>query len=302
MSDDAKSIREFKAALRKEGGRHRSPDTKPDARARRDAKGLRRPGPKHEAHEYFDPLPSSLTGAPPKKRAPTKKAAKAASRTAPVTAPLFSPSPPARRRGASPGVTAAAGEATEYARRAAIRQTAGGKPSTVGRAGSGAAAGVATGAALGSIVPGLGTAVGAGAGALVGAGAGTLSGHKAKKSYKAAMRADSAGPRRILLAEFTVCAAIAALSPLTDAKRTEAPGDWMKRMTAIMGLFFILSLISAAGRGSAKMAAGLGGLVTIVLMISQRDLFTKLATIFGSGSPPGTNSRSTGVTEAPVHD
>lgn len=71
----------------------------------------------------------------------------------------------------------------------------------------------------------------------------------------------------------------------------------MKRMTAIMGLFFILAIISAAGRGSAKIAAGLGGLVAIVLLVSERDLFTKLASVFASPSEAAANSRSVGVTE-----
>lgn len=123
-----------------------------------------------------------------------------------------------------------------------------------------------------------------------------MSGSRAKKNYRAAMRAETAGPRKLLLAEFAVCASITALSPLTDAKRTEKPGDWMKRMTAVLGLFFVLALISAAGRGSAKVAAGLGGLVTVVLLISERDLFVKLTEIFTAPARAGVNSRGEGVT------
>jgi hypothetical protein len=129
---------------------------------------------------------------------------------------------------------------------------------------------------LGTIVPGVGNAVGAGVGAVVGGAGGALSGAKAKREYRAAMRS-SPGARRALIAELTVCLAIVAFSPLTDRRREDKPGTWMRRMTAILGLFFVLGLVSAAGAGGARIAAGLGGLVTVTLAISERDLFAKLA-------------------------
>jgi hypothetical protein len=127
----------------------------------------------------------------------------------------------------------------------------------------------------------LGGPVGAGVGAGLGGVGGAIAGSKAKKAYKAAV-SGNAGARRIIVAEFALCIVIAALSPLTDRKKTEPASGWMKRMTAIVGLFFILGLVSAAGRGSARFAAGLGGLVTVALAISQRDLFMKLGSIFAS--------------------
>jgi hypothetical protein len=171
-------------------------------------------------------------------------------------------------------------EAREYARRQALRATTA-KPSVVGRGAAGAAAGAGTGAALGSVVPGVGTAVGAGVGTALGGAGGAISGAKAKKNYKQAMRG-SGGGRRIIVIEFIVCMVVAALSPLTDKHRDEPPGAFMKRMTAIMGLFFILALVSAGGRGAAKAAAGLGGLVTVALFVSNRSLFGKLAAMFNS--------------------
>jgi hypothetical protein len=114
---------------------------------------------------------------------------------------------------------------------------------------------------------------------VVGGAGGAASGRKAKRAYDSAVRGNG-GARKAIVAEFAVCVVIAALSPMTDVN--EAPGKWMKRMAAIMGLFFILGLVSAAGRGPAKAAAGFGGLVTVVLALSERDLFTKLAGVFTS--------------------
>jgi hypothetical protein len=190
---------------------------------------------------------------------------------------------------------ALAGEASAYAQRAALRASSGAKPSTTGRAVSGAAAGAATGAAIGSAIPGLGTAVGAGGGAILGGAGGAISGHRAKRAYKAARRASTAGSRKLLLAEFAVCAAITGLSPLTDAHQKDGPGDFMKRMSAVFGLFFILAMVASAGRGSAKLAAGLGGLVTVVLMVTERNLFVQLAQVFNALSPPPTTSGPGGV-------
>lgn len=183
-------------------------------------------------------------------------------------------------------------EATEAARRAAIRSTAGGKPSVARHTAAGGAAGLATGAAIGTAVGGpVGTAVGAAGGTVLGAAGGAIGGRKAKRAYKAAMRADTAGPRRLLLAEFTLCAAITALSPLTDDKRNEPPTAFMKRFTALLALFFILGLVSAGGRGAAKVAAGFGGLVTVVLLVSKRDLLVKITQIMNTSKGDSVTTR-----------
>lgn len=75
---------------------------------------------------------------------------------------------------------------------------------------------------------------------------------------------------------------VAALSPLTDRKKDETSAAMMKRLTAIMAVFLFLGLVSAAGRGASKFAAGFGGLVTIALAVSNRDLFTKVGTLFAA--------------------
>jgi hypothetical protein len=124
----------------------------------------------------------------------------------------------------------------------------------------------------------------------VGGIGGAIGGARAKKAYKAAMRTNGRA-RQAIVAEFAVCIVIAALSPLTDRRKTETPGGFMKRMTALMAVFLILGLISSFGRTASRLAAGVGGLVTVALAVSERDLFTKVGGIFGSTTDapaPGT--------------
>jgi hypothetical protein len=91
--------------------------------------------------------------------------------------------------------------------------------------------------------------------------------------------------RRVLVAEFTLCMVILAFAPLT--KKDEAPAAFMKRASAIMGLFLILALLSTAGRGASRAAAGFGGLVTLGLLISSRSVFTLLAKKIGTTAGEG---------------
>lgn len=155
------------------------------------------------------------------------------------------------------------------------------KTSVTGRALSGATTGATTGAAVGSIVPGVGTVAGAAIGAGVGAAGGAASGRKAKRAEKRAQQ----GPySQILVAEFVICTIILALSPLGQEKAN--PGTWMKKGSAVCGLFLVLGLIGSIGKGSAKVAAAFGGIVTLTLLVNERNIFgvvaKKLAT---PGSP-----------------
>lgn len=181
-----------------------------------------------------------------------------------------SPGGPSAKQKRHEAVTEAA---RDYANRKAYQAT-NTKPSVTGRAAAGAASGGVAGAALAG-------PPGAVAGAALGGTAGAFAGRKAKKAYKAAMSA-SPGMRRIIVAEFLICMIIIALSPMTDRRKDELPTAFMKRMTAVMALFFILGLTSNAGRGAAKLAAGFGGLVSVTLAISNRDLFMKIGAVFGS--------------------
>lgn len=162
--------------------------------------------------------------------------------------------------------------------------TPGDRTTVTGSALRGAGAGAATGAALGSAVGGpVGTAVGTAAGGVVGGAAGAVGGARTKKREQAARQPW----RRALVVEFAVCIVIVALSPISDQRRDAPPSRWMKQMTAVMGLFFVLGLIAAAGRGAAKAAVGLGGLVTVALAVNEREIFGKLAGIFAPSGQTG---------------
>jgi lysylphosphatidylglycerol synthetase-like protein (DUF2156 family) len=140
-------------------------------------------------------------------------------------------------------------------------------------------------------VPGVGNAVGAGVGAVVGGAGGAVGGAKAKKAYKMATRTNGR-VRRLIVMEFAICIVIVALSPLTDAKKDEPPPAVMKRFSAVVALFFVLGMVASMGRGAANAAAGLGGVVTVALLVSRRDLLAKLADIFAA--PSSGTGRTTG--------
>jgi hypothetical protein len=154
-------------------------------------------------------------------------------------------------------------------------------------------------AALGEVAAADLGGAGAGAEASAGAGAGTVS--KASKGSGGGMlgnlvgssvvgKADKAildtvapqsAARKYLLAEFCACMVVLGFSPLTGKAPTA--GAWMKRGSAIMGVFFVLGLVATAGRGASRAAAGFGALVTLVLLISDRSIFVTLAKKFGKG-------------------
>lgn len=102
--------------------------------------------------------------------------------------------------------------------------------------------------------------------------------------------------RKLLVAEFTLCMVILAFSPITDKHKSEKPGAFMKRASATMGVFFVLGLISTAGRGAGKAAAAFGGLMTLTLLISQRSIFTVLTGKLnkGVGESSGVDDDDTG--------
>lgn len=93
--------------------------------------------------------------------------------------------------------------------------------------------------------------------------------------------------RQILVTEFVICALIIALMPLTDKHKADTPVTWGRRATAVMLLFVILALVATGGRRSAKIAAGFGGVVTVGLVLSERDLLTVLTGFFSSKSTGG---------------
>ena len=88
--------------------------------------------------------------------------------------------------------------------------------------------------------------------------------------------------RRALIAEFIVCMLLLGLSPLAKGPGEMGPVRFMKRGTATAAFFVILGLVSSAGAGAAKAAAMFGGLVTLVLLVDQREAFGKMAQLLNA--------------------
>jgi len=93
--------------------------------------------------------------------------------------------------------------------------------------------------------------------------------------------------QRLLLGEFILCTVIVALSPLTDRHKDEPVTALMKRATGVAALFLVLALVSTGGKAASRVAAAFGGLATITLLVSDRDLFTVIAHRFGAANPQG---------------
>jgi len=94
-----------------------------------------------------------------------------------------------------------------------------------------------------------------------------------------AFKGDTGKYRKMMIAEFIVCLLLLGLSPLAKGSGEMGPVRFMKRGTATCAFFIILGLLSSAGKGAAKAASMFGALVTLVLLVDQREAFGKLATI-----------------------
>lgn len=168
--------------------------------------------------------------------------------------------------------------------RQAVQGTAGPRPSIIGAAVAGGAAGAPAGPA------------GMAAGAAIG-GAG---GRAQQKAWRRARRDPAIrGPRQALMAEMILCMVIIALAPLTDRRRQDPPGAFIIRLSATMLLFLLLSIIGASSGGSARMAAAFGGLVTVTLAVSERDVFAALAAALNR-TPEGTGVAGVGQAGKPL--
>jgi hypothetical protein len=270
------------------GGGHRAEDMRPgmfvplvrpdidDPRAGRVPPG-RRPGPRHAA-----PTPP-----------PTPRTPRAPVSAVPVT-PVM-PYSPAGGMATRRAATRERGRAYETGRDLtylAAMRAGSGRPSTVGRAAGGAVAGGTAGAALAG-------PVGAGVGGAAGGIGGAVSGARAKRAYKAAMRTHPIA-RKMIVAEFTICMIVIALSPLTDKRKQESGRAFMRRMTALMALFILLGIVSAGGDSAAKLAAAFGGLVMVVLLVSERDLAAVVGALFAQRGGPQPTGPGPGEEPDPV--
>jgi len=114
-------------------------------------------------------------------------------------------------------------------------------------------------------------------------GAGGSGGSKSKGSGGSKLLRGAGGNyRKWLIAEFLICVMLLGLSPLAKKPGEMGPVRFMKRGSATCAFFVILGLISAGGKGAARAAAMFGALVTLVLLVDQREAFGKLATTLNS--------------------
>jgi hypothetical protein len=141
-------------------------------------------------------------------------------------------------------------------------------------------------------------AAGGPAGAILGAASQTRLSASKRRELRRERIADRPGPQRLLVAEFVLTVIIMAFSPVTDKHRDATAATMIKRLTAASIWFLVLGLVASIGPGAAKAAAGLGGLTTLVLLISERDIFAVLAARMGAD----TSSGPAGPPSAPVPD
>lgn len=112
-----------------------------------------------------------------------------------------------------------------------------------------------------------------------------------KQQFKVSRRTlRGSGSRRVLVGEFVGCAAILALAPLTSRHSKDSPADWLRRTSALALLFLLLGLVATAGRQASRVAAAGGGLVTLALLVSERDVLSTLASRFTGPAASGVDS------------
>lgn len=111
-----------------------------------------------------------------------------------------------------------------------------------------------------------GGSVGGAPGAAAGAVAGLLTGGGGKRS----------GGNKALVAEFSICMLILLLSPLTHQGGDVTVSKFMKKGSATAAVFIILGFISSAGGSARKVAAGIGLLMTLTILLNERSVFGEL--------------------------
>ncbi len=162
----------------------------------------------------------------------------------------------------------AAAPAAAAARKTAAKKTAAKKTAAApGAAAGGAPKKTAPGGAPKKTAPAGGKKTAQQGGTTARSGAGTL------------LRGDTGRYRRMMIAEFIVCAVLLGLSPLAKGRGEMGPVRFMKRGSATCALFVVLGLVSSAGRGAARAAAMFGALVPLVLLVDPREAVGRLATV-----------------------
>lgn len=88
--------------------------------------------------------------------------------------------------------------------------------------------------------------------------------------------------RKWLLAELVVCVLLLMLSGMTgkaskDGSQTDTGSRLAVKGSALAGVFIVLGLVSAGGRGGQKAAGSLGLLITLAYVFNEREVFTTLS-------------------------
>lgn len=110
------------------------------------------------------------------------------------------------------------------------------------------------------------------------------------------------GSRKLLTAEFVICVVILGLGLLVGdsgptTKRQDV-GHVMVKGSALAALFFILALLTSAGKGTAKAATGLATLVTLTYVFTStdsRNLMAWVSSFFGNPASTGTKGEGGGA-------
>lgn len=115
---------------------------------------------------------------------------------------------------------------------------------------------------------------------------------RSKKAQDKGQRWARRPGRKVLVAEFIVCLVIVGLGAL-GVEPTKASTHLVRRTSALMALFFILASVAAWGDGPRKAANGIGGLVTLTFLMTERQGFTALADYFTNAGSKSTADEGT---------
>ena len=105
------------------------------------------------------------------------------------------------------------------------------------------------------------------------------------------------GSRKVLTAQFVLCAVILVLGTLTsslDAKKSAARS--MVKGSALALLFFLLALLSSAGGSSARAATAMGTLITVAYAVTSSDVHALVKWV---GHYFGSKAKTVGAGEEP---
>ena len=94
--------------------------------------------------------------------------------------------------------------------------------------------------------------------------------------------------------------AVVGLSAVGVEDKSTAPSHMARRASALCALFFILAIVAEGSPGRRKAANGLGLLVTLGYLITEKDAFTALGTYFAGAKASGDKSSSGGILPTPT--